>query len=111
MIYQIYYVSVSQSVIQPSDIYELVQLSKEHNEASGTKGFFVPLELNFGQITEGPRRVVEQLYAKISEDHRLRDLIIIKSGETHERVCSQWFIRRVGSHNFNLLSDRLLNNI
>lgn len=106
--YRLFYVSVSEFFIHASEVNELVKSSAARNNENDITGMLCFTGTHFGQIIEGPRAAVLQLYNNILADPRHRDCIVISEGTMTRRVCQDWGMRRVGGRNLGLLTDILL---
>ena len=64
------YASVQTRSLTPAEITSLMQHSQTHNKAHGLTGILLHVKDTFFQVLEGPRDVIEALYAKILVDPR-----------------------------------------
>lgn len=71
-------------------VHELVKSSIRNNKDDGVTGILVAVQDVFVQALEGPVDSVRNTYARISLDHRHRDLKIVSQGPVQSRLFNDW---------------------
>lgn len=77
MRYAISYVSTASKDLQEQKIDDIMVQSGKHNNDRRLTGILFYNERNFFQLLEGEKEIVENLYEKIKQDHRHKDIIQI----------------------------------
>jgi Sensors of blue-light using FAD len=88
--YQIIYSSKSGSPMQTEDLQELLDHSRRSNGANGITGALVYAEGIFLQILEGDKDLLNDLMAKIRQDVRHENVIVLQEGEVPAAVFGGW---------------------
>ena len=84
------YASAAARGLSEQEILSLALEVREHNQGLGVTGMFLYAEPSFFQVLEGPRAVVEQLYAHIAEDPRHLNLTKVFEGPVGHHHFSDW---------------------
>ena len=90
------YISRFASSLSPQDIDEIISASHRNNPRRHITGMLIASGDLFYQLLEGPRDEVDALYARISQDPRHEQILLIES-ETgdFERICPDWAMQKV----------------
>ncbi len=89
-VYQLGYASAATEAFQPTELKELLSKARSNNAKLGVTGMLLYHEGSFIQILEGEQKTVETLYAKIAEDHRHANAMLLFKSEADERSFDQW---------------------
>lgn len=68
----------------------LCEQSSANNRAIGVGGLLLCNDLEFMQCLEGPRDRVAMIYNTIVKDHRHKDIRLLESGVTRQRIFKNW---------------------
>jgi|TARA_R110002073_G_scaffold139085_3_gene288995 hypothetical protein len=90
MVYQIAYVSVTNSPLAASDISDILKVSQKNNAREGITGLLMYHDQLFFQVLEGERPSVETSYERIGFDKRHQGLTLVWEGEVEERAFPAW---------------------
>ncbi|CAN5171884.1 hypothetical protein BH23BAC2_BH23BAC2_10660 [soil metagenome] len=77
MRYAIPYVSTANIDLPEQEIDTIMAKTKEYNSGQKITGILLYNERNFFQLIEGEKSTVQNLYEKIEQDHRHKDIIKI----------------------------------
>ncbi len=88
--YQLLYVSEATHPMSKNDLLNLLQQSKLNNYKQHITGLMLYKDQRFMQILEGNKTDVENLYAKISQDPRHRELVVLLRKETDKPLFKDW---------------------
>jgi hypothetical protein len=88
--FQILYVSRAVQGFSPSDLLDLLQLSRRNNARQGITGLLMHRQQVFLQLLEGPRPAVEFLLARLRTDSRHTDLTILAERQVQARYFPDW---------------------
>lgn len=75
MRYAISYVSTAHMDLNEQGVNDIFKKSNEYNEAQEITGILLYNERSFFQLIEGEKKVIENLYEKITEDSRHQEII------------------------------------
>ncbi len=75
--------------------------SRAHNPRAGVTGILCYSNNLFLQVLEGSRREVSQLYNRIANDERHKDVEILYYEEVTERIFSNWTMGQVNLNKVN----------
>ncbi len=78
MKFAICYVSTAASGISNNEIEDLLKLSSTNNNRDQITGILLFSNGNFFQVLEGEKKVITEIFEKIKQDRRHRNLISIK---------------------------------
>jgi len=87
---QIVYVSSALAKLDKDELEDLVAQSRKRNDAVNVTGLLVYSDGNFMQAIEGGHDEVEQLYNRIADDPRHRDLMVIVDHSVEDRSFPSW---------------------
>lgn len=74
----------------PTHARAILMSASRHNRGAGITGLLVVSSEHFMQALEGPRRAVNDLYARILQDARHYDVTLLHYGSTHLRFWPTW---------------------
>ena len=77
MIYSIVYVSSAAPSLTKNDIQDVFNFTIDWNLDNNISGFLVHKDSNFIQLLEGEEKIVKNLFERIKEDNRHKDIIPI----------------------------------
>ena len=83
---QLIYSSSASKKMLKSDLYIILRQARKNNELNGVTGLLIYTDKHFFQVLEGPKKVVSQLFEKISNDKRHYDIQIL--GESDIDFCA-----------------------
>lgn len=69
---------------------EITETSIKNNKKTDITGFLLGMEGKYMQYLEGGQKEVDELYQIIQQDHRHKDLTCWVTGQTENRVFSEW---------------------
>jgi hypothetical protein len=87
------YVSKARSGLTEAEIATLVDSSDINNSAREITGVLIYANGHFFQVLEGPDEAVDALYAKIANDDRHSDVMMLDAGVVEERLYASWGMR------------------
>jgi hypothetical protein len=90
MIFQLCYTSTAAKDMQRQDLVELLSVSRRKNEELGITGLLLYSADRFIQLLEGDEAAVRQLYRRICEDDRHRDVALVFEQQVKARDCPDW---------------------
>lgn len=90
LVFQLGYASAATKPFEGDELVELLTKARSNNAALGVTGMLLYHEGSFLQILEGRREAVESLYAKITEDPRHVDPLLLFRHEEHPRSFGDW---------------------
>lgn len=77
MRYAISYVSTARVGLKEQEINDIMAKTNKHNTAEKITGILLYNEINFFQLLEGEKETIQNLYEKIKQDPRHKDIIKI----------------------------------
>lgn len=89
-VFQLGYASAATEPFSQEELEELLAKAREKNSSLGVTGMLLYHEGSFIQILEGQEQVVTDLYAKIAEDPRHANAMLLFKSEATERSFDQW---------------------
>ena len=89
-LYRISYASTQTAELQASDLIEMLQSARAHNEAKNITGVLLHRQDSFLQIIEGEENAVRDLFEKISKDPRHQRVELLAGDVVEEREFSDW---------------------
>jgi len=103
MLVRLLYASRSIEPISNQLADDLLGSSHKNNPSLGITGLLCmcPSSQIFMQVLEGGRDAVNQLYSRISQDARHRDVVILHYEEITERRFSAWAMGQVNTSRIN----------
>jgi hypothetical protein len=90
MIKRIKYVSRFDKPHTEADIEAIGEQSRANNERLDLTGMLMASGGLFYQVLEGPAEAVDEVYARIANDSRHTDLLLLGSEENVERLYPDW---------------------
>ncbi len=90
MIKFVIYVSKVSVPLSKTALNDLIAESRHNNKENLITGILLHIDGVFLQYIEGPEDKIDQLYQKIKEDDRHRDLNILESGLIQTRKYKEW---------------------
>lgn len=89
--YQIVYTSSAKRDFSGADLRKLLTAARTHNQPLGVTGMLVFHDGAFLQAIEGEHRAVNEIFARIQNDPRHGDLVVLHRGPGPEqRVFGEW---------------------
>ena len=96
MLKRIKYVSHMTAPLSVDELRALQQQSTRHNMACGITGVLMTSGGLFFQVIEGPAAAVDALWAKIKDDPRHRDVLLVSSDEkVRDRLFPDWAMETI----------------
>jgi len=99
------YVSVAADGLTEKDIQDILDVAREFNGKNHLTGMLLYREPYFIQALEGEKSIVDPLFAKISQDERHRNVILVFEEPIQRRTFAQW------SMGFNKVTNTDLKNV
>ncbi len=97
MLYQLAYVSLSQTSLSQTLLYEILDVSQRNNAQDEITGILMYHDKLFFQVLEGERGVVENCYfERICDDPRHTSLSLMWANLVQRRTFSDWAMGYVG---------------
>ncbi len=97
--FQLLYRSQATTPLTPEQLQELVQRARRTNAAAQITGLLLYGNGHFVQLLEGPAEQVQDLFARISQDPRHRQVGVVRMGLLPGRQFAEW------SMDFGLADD------
>ena len=90
------YISRFASGLSPLDIDQIVETSQTNNPDRNVTGMLMASGELFYQLLEGPKDQIDTLYARIYEDPRHEQILLLESevGD-FERICPDWAMQKI----------------
>ena len=101
MLVRLMYASRAAESINQDALAAILKKSRQHNPASGVTGVLCFSEGLFLQVLEGGRLAVSQLYNRIANDARHRDVMLLSYEEIGERKFAGWAMGQVNLSDLN----------
>ena len=90
------YISRASMSVGPDEIDQIIAASERNNPGRNVTGMLVASGELFYQLLEGPTEEVDNLYAKIAQDDRHDQIILIEEETgTFDRICPDWAMLKV----------------
>ena len=86
-VHQVLYHSRAAGQLTPLELQAILQEARPYNAAHGITGLLLYSERRFVQVLEGPRAVVEELYARIRHDTRHVHVETVRQGPGPRRFA------------------------
>lgn len=96
--YELVYSSKAKKNTDQSDILDIMETAEHTNKALNITGCLVYHNTSFVQILEGEKNDVLELYSKISQDNRHKDVMTLNEGDIEKRSFESW---SMAYHNLN----------
>jgi hypothetical protein len=90
LVLQLGYASAATHSFDRDELIELLERSRRNNAARGVTGMLLYHDGSFLQVLEGTPVAVESLYARIGQDPRHTDKILLFRHEDVERTFGEW---------------------
>jgi hypothetical protein len=84
------YVSSAVSLFSTDELAALLNTSRRNNERAGITGMLLYKDGNFMQTIEGPEAAVSQLKARLGNDPRHHDIMVLLTGTRERPVFGDW---------------------
>jgi hypothetical protein len=94
------YVSFESQRLSDNDLLELLKKARQFNQQANVTGMLLTRNGNFIQVLEGETVIVEQLFARINQDKRHKNVIVIYKAPIENRNFPSW------SMGFSHISDQ-----
>jgi hypothetical protein len=101
MLVRLMYASRATDAVNQDALGAILKKSRLHNPASGVTGVLCFSEGLFLQVLEGGRLPVSQLYNRIANDKRHRDVMLLSYEEIGERKFAGWSMGQVNLSHLN----------
>lgn len=101
MLVRLLYASRAAEALSPETIDAILASSRRRNPALGITGLLCHSGDTFMQVLEGGRESVNQLYTRICQDLRHRDVILLHYEEIAERRFAGWTMGQVNLQRVN----------
>jgi hypothetical protein len=88
--FELIYYSSANPNLDENDILDILKKSKEFNSKNQVTGCLLYHNNEFVQLLEGDEETVEILYAKIEQDKRHYDLVVLKRDNITDRSFENW---------------------
>ncbi len=98
-VFQLGYISAATTPFDLPALMELLSKARANNAALGVTGMLLYHEGSFIQVLEGDQATIEALYAKINEDPRHTEAMLLFKREREPRSFGDWTM------GFRLLDD------
>ena len=90
------YISRFASDLSPRDIDQIVETSQANNPDRNITGMLMASGELFYQLLEGPKDQIDTLYARIYEDPRHEQILLLESEVGNfERICPDWAMQKI----------------
>ena len=90
MLISLVYVSTAAYLLSNEELLDILHVSLRNNEGGPVTGLLLYKGGNFMQVLEGPREAVMDIYGKILNDKRHKDITLISNEPIKERQFSEW---------------------
>lgn len=84
------YISSTRTPFTPSELDEILRISRRNNAAVGVTGLLVAGGRRFLQVLEGPDAAIDIVFARIKQDKRHHAVVILSRTEIAEASFGQW---------------------
>ncbi|MBC7991748.1 MAG: BLUF domain-containing protein [Rhizobacter sp.] len=101
MLVRLMYASRATDSINQEALASILKKSRQNNPATGVTGVLCFSEGLFLQLLEGGRLPVSQLYNRIANDPRHRDVMLLSYEEIGERKFAGWSMGQVNLSHLN----------
>ncbi|MBX9638392.1 MAG: BLUF domain-containing protein [Mycobacteriaceae bacterium] len=103
---RILYVSTASKTVTQSDLQDILESSRRNNEKNHITGVMCASYSHFVQILEGPESNLIRLYAKIIDDPRHYDCILIGISPIFARTFIEWSMGYIEKTDAEISFDR-----
>lgn len=87
---ELVYLSAATQPFSLTQLRDLLGTSRRNNRAAGVTGLLLHVDGSFLQVLEGPSRIVDELFARISRDPRHGRVLRVFHREVDERSFPAW---------------------
>ncbi len=101
MLVRLLYASRAAEPVSTEMVNDILLKARSHNPAMGVTGVLCFGGDIFLQVLEGGRDQVNQLYSKILQDKRHKEVILLEYGEIAERHFNHWTMGQVNLNKLN----------
>ena len=107
------YLSTARLGLEAADLENILSRAVAHNLAHGVTGVLLFNGRNFLQVLEGPRRMVEELYERITRDPRHTGVTLIKTEDVRALSYPEWGMKLkdvdadIGEHSLLRLTQQI----
>jgi len=101
MLVRLMYASRATAPVRPETLNAILKRSTQHNPVLGVTGVLCFSGTVFLQVLEGGRAAVSQLYNRIAQDARHRDVVLLSYDEIAERSFAGWAMGQVDMSRLN----------
>jgi len=88
--YYLIYISTAIELMGQQELSEILNKSRNNNAEHNITGILLYSEGIFLQALEGAESAVNEVYSKIEQDKRHKNLIILITGEADDRMFPEW---------------------
>jgi hypothetical protein len=88
--YYLIYISTAIKLMNQQELCEILTVSRKNNIQNDITGILLYSEGIFLQALEGSKSSVNEVYSKIEKDKRHKNLIILITGESDNRMFPNW---------------------
>jgi hypothetical protein len=88
--YYLIYISTAIKLMNQQELCEILTVSRKNNVQNDITGILLYSEGIFLQALEGSKSSVNEVYSKIEKDKRHKNLIILITGESDNRMFPNW---------------------
>lgn len=101
MLVRLMYASRAAETVNQEALAAILKKARSHNPAVGVTGVLCVSDGLFLQVLEGGRLAVSQLYNRIANDKRHRDVVLLSYEEIGERRFAGWAMGQVKLSDLN----------
>jgi hypothetical protein len=88
--YYLIYISTAIKLMNQQELCEILTVSRKNNVQNDITGILLYSEGIFLQALEGSKSSVNEVYSKIEKDQRHKNLIMLITGESDNRMFPNW---------------------
>ena len=89
-LYRLIYVSSASHQMSDAELQEILESAASHNTSDGITGMLLYADGNFMQVLEGEEAVIDATFARICEDRRHHDVLLIEKEPIEKRDFPTW---------------------
>ncbi|MEM9951663.1 MAG: BLUF domain-containing protein [Chloroflexota bacterium] len=101
----VYFSVAYKKEVPDAELMDILTIARKNNKTLNVTGMLLYRDGFFIQALEGEQAIVEDLYTKIAQDSRHKNIITVYQNEISKRLFMDWFM------GFNRLEDRHLADI
>lgn len=102
--YYLIYISTSKRLLTEPELLDILTVSRRNNYVKNVTGMLLYAGGTFMQVLEGEEAVVKEVYQKVEQDTRHKNLIQLITGTTDHRNFPDWNMA-FASVNSNILVE------